>query len=402
MVGESELIHDKLSPDTSVLKDIEWAVQEVRLGDIILADNIRPIDYAHVEKLAQSIKKSGMMYKPLGDYVEVDGELKPRIIAGQHRYYALLRVYKYNLNAKVPVEFAHASGDITEEQLESMNRWVEWQDEHIEEYSQGDKSILDNSDLETVEVSSNILKIAKQYRLENPRISLSDFEELQVQITENLHNKMTPKEEAHVINRLWEKYNKLDGRKRPSIKSFANLVPRSYTEVRNAIKYHEKLIDPVQELVDEGLISYSLALLIAGLSGDDVNGSFFYSEQYLAANHIATIKMSAKGKKNYIQGLLQDKALKRKMEQESYQKLSLFSGELMEALKEPPIISFKKTTDREANRSMQWFIKVIKLISLYPEPEKTKFTKAVQDRIHELGFSLDDFNNRLKEMGIEL
>jgi ParB-like chromosome segregation protein Spo0J len=403
MVGESELIQDKLSPFRSFINDIEWSKQEVRLGDIILADNIRPMDNGHIQALVGSIKESGLLYPPLGDYLEIDGVLKPRIIAGQHRYYALLRVYKYNLNAKIPVNFAHAKEDITEEQLESMNRWIEWQDEYITEYSQSGESVLDNSNLETVKISSNTEKIAKQYRFENSRISLTDFEELRVQLTENLQNKMTVKEDAHVINKLWEKYKKLDDRKNLSIKSFAELAGRSYTEVRNAIKYHEKLIDKVQELVDKELISYSLALLIAGLNGDDVNGSFFYSEQFQAANKISAEKnMSANEKKNYILRLLQDKELRKRMEKESYEVLPIFSGEALKALEIPPIISFQKTTDREANKAMQWFIKTIKLISLYPEPEKTKWTKAVKERICELGFSLEDFNKELKEMGIEL
>ena len=400
MVGESELIHDKLSPYRSVINDIEWFKQEVRLGDIILADNVRPIDYDHIEKLVGSIEETGMMYEPLGDYVEIDGVLKPRIIAGQHRYYALLRVYKYNPNAKVPVKFAHTREDMTEEQLESMNRWVEWQDKYMTEYNQSGRSVLDNSNIETVEVSSNIVKIAKQYRLENSRISLRDFEELRVQMTENLQNKMTAKEDAYVINKLWEKYKLLEDRKNLSIKSFAKLAARSYTEVRNAIKYHEKLIDKVQELVDKGLISYSLALFIARLSGDDVNGSFFYSEQYLAVNHIVKEKMNPKEAKDYVLRLLQDKEPDEDKE-ESYKKLPLFSKEALKALEVPPIISFQKTTDREANTSIQWFIKVIYLISLYPEPEKTKWTRAVKERIRDLGFSLEDFNERLKEMGIE-
>ena len=112
--------------------------------------------------------------------------------------------------------------------------------------------------------------------------------------------------------------------------------------------------------------------------------------------------MSARGKEKYIQGLLQDKELRRRMEKESYKKLPLFSKEALKALEVPPIISFQKTTDREANTSMQWFIKVIYLISLYPEPEKTKWTRAVKERIRDLGFSLEDFNERLKKMGIEL
>ena len=74
-----------------------WDWLEVSIDDIIPAENIRPIDSESVESLAMSINEVGQLQPCIGDIVEYEGEKFVRLIAGQHRYYAI----------KYPVSYTH-------------------------------------------------------------------------------------------------------------------------------------------------------------------------------------------------------------------------------------------------------------------------------------------------------
>lgn len=307
----------------------------VSVGDIILADNIRPFDSDFIDTLSLSILEHGQIQECIGYELLRDDERFVVVIAGQHRFKAIER-----LNDKgycIPVRVSIASRE------------------------------------------------------------LSPIEIVKLQITENLHNKMTSAQEAEVIANLWSKIKaiKESNAERPNMSEFARNVSRSVSTVRDAVKYVDGVSPVVQKIVDEGVLPYTQALLLADI--DDLSPSeegknpskesIEHKQLYFAELFVAK-KFTLRKAKSYLESLRNEKGFSG----------SLFGEDWKEMEVRNKIIAIRDESDKQGRDAAGWFVKMISLADVLDKSGKDiNFSDAIRSAIVNLGYSLEDFKDRLRE-----
>ncbi len=330
MVGENSFLEnsDSFEKDT---KNVTWDWLEVSIDDIIPAENIRPIDSESVESLAMSINEVGQLQPCIGDIVEYEGEKFVRLIAGQHRYYAI----KYLCEIGVPRKI--------------------------------------------------ILRVANS--------ELTAEEVLSIQMSENLQNKMTPEQDAKIIHSFWEGSKEIYGEGNVTISYIARKVGRSPRKVSDSIKYVEDLSPKVQKMVDEGVLSYSTALVLARLNkGEEISDKDFYSEQVRTAIFLISKKYTAQQARKYLE----------RKEKESQSVGPLFSNEIWEEIKSNGYkVAIKDQASKEGRDAAGWFVRMYSAIAILEKPHQVEFSNAIKKAVKELGISLEKFNLNLEELGVK-
>ena len=215
--------------------------------------------------------------------------------------------------------------------------------------------------------------------------TLSEEEVLSVQMSENLHNKMTSAQEATIIHSFWNQMIDIYGRENISLSMVAARMGRSPRKVSDAVKYIENLSPKVQELVDSGNLAYSSALLLSELKVHD-NG--YWGEQVRVALQIISKNLNSKEAKKYINTL----------NQESKFTGPLFDNQLWgEIKKNGYLLSIKSEADKEGRNAAGWFVRMLSTISKLDEPDRVEISNGIAKVIGELGMSLDEFNYNIKK-----
>lgn len=215
--------------------------------------------------------------------------------------------------------------------------------------------------------------------------TLSKEEILSIQMSENLHNKMTSAQEATIIHGFWNEMVDVYGRENISISMVAAKMGRSPKKISDAIKYIDGLSPKVQELVDNGTMSYSSALLLVGLKTDD-DGQ--WGEQIRTALQIISKNLNTKDAKKYIDRLIQENKFSG----------PLFDNELWGNIKKNGhIVSIKTEADREGRSAAGWFVRILNTISRLEDPDRTELSDGIAKAVGELDISLDDFIDKLYE-----
>lgn len=317
-------------------EELHYEIFNVPVERIVLADNIRPFDNDFIDTLAMSIHKHGQLQACIGDIV-CDGEgTFVRLIAGQHRFKSIV---KLNLEGEdIPVKISLANREL------------------------------------------------------NP------YEIIEIQITENLHNKMTPAQEAQVINGLWQKVRILkdNGGEKLSIAEFARSVSRSPATVRDAIKYIEGLSPVVQRLVDEKILPYTVSLLLTEaeniIKGRDREKQYtledVYREQLYLAQKFVTMNFTYDRAKKYIEQLKQESNFSGPLFGDEWKKIEFASH----------IIAIRDESDKKGRDAAGWFVKIIRMVQLLPDTNKVEFSDAIENAIFELGMSRDEFEEKLRPL----
>lgn len=213
--------------------------------------------------------------------------------------------------------------------------------------------------------------------------TLSEEEVLSVQMSENLHNKMTSAQEATIIHSFWDKIVEIYGRENITISLVAGKLGRSPRKISDAIKYIENLSPKVQEMVNNGNLAYSSALLLTELKTSEDG---IWGEQVRTAIQIISRNLSSKETKKYIE----------KLNQEEQFSGPLFDNELWESIKKNGhIVSIKSEADKEGRNAAGWFVRILSTISKLDEPEKVEISKGIAKAIGELDLSLEQFTDKL-------
>ncbi len=213
--------------------------------------------------------------------------------------------------------------------------------------------------------------------------TLSDEEVLSIQMSENLHNKMTSAQEATIIHSNWNKMVEVYGRENISISMVAAKMGRSPRKVSDAIRFVDGLSPKVQELVDSGNLSYSSALLLVGL---ETNSDSQWGEQIRTALQIISKNLNTKDAKKYID----------RLHQEMQFSGPLFNNELWGNIKKNGhIVSIKSQADREGRSAAGWFVRILSTISSLDDPERVELSDGIAKAIGELGMSLEEFVEKL-------
>lgn len=207
---------------------------------------------------------------------------------------------------------------------------------------------------------------------------LSAEEILSIQMSENLHNKMTSAQEATIIHSFWNKMIEVYGRENITLTMIAAKMGRSPRKISDAVKYVENISPLVQEMVDSGKLSYSSALLLAGLNTSEDG----WGEQSRAAVQIVSRNLNSKEAKKYVDSL----------KQESNFSGPLFDKEIWDSIKKNGhIISIKTDADRAGRNAAGWFVRMLGVIDIIDDPEKVEISKGIIKAVSELGMSLDEF-----------
>ncbi|MHC1716447.1 MAG: ParB/RepB/Spo0J family partition protein [Candidatus Dojkabacteria bacterium] len=325
---------DSLLQDTLLKEEaIEWYDASLSPFETVLTRNIRPIDMGTVLNLATNFLKHKQLQNCLGDFVELeDGTKLVRIIAGQHRYYAalLLRFMGYEFDL-------------------------------------------------TAKISNR---------------TLTDEEILSIQMSENLHNTMTPAQDAAVIHSFWEETKRLYGDSRRSLAYVAAKLGRSKEKVRDALRYIEELHPVVQSLVDRNALSYSTALRLTQFKkgAEDVASS----EQIRYALSIVEKKLNTKNSEKWLKGR-EDLKKAISFGAEPLFNLESFDSTTLEGL----IVRMKKSTSNEGLAAMKQLERIMKSISSIDRKSKLRFSDAIKNTLKELNISIEDFFNFLSENDIK-
>lgn len=234
-------LQEKITPVKVELpkKDkIAWKLFEVKTEDLLLAENIRPIDPFAVEDLANSISEIGQLQPCIGDVVETESGNLVRVIAGQHRYYAVKQL---------------------------------------------------------IEAGEDVLLLI---RVTNRQ--LSEEQVLSIQMAENLQNKMKAEEDAKIIHSYWLRCRQLYGDENVSIAFLSRKLGRSSQKISEAIKFVEGLSPKIQELVQKGVLHYSTAVLLAKMDKASKNKSDYDSEQVRTAVFLISQGYNKEEAKRYL------------------------------------------------------------------------------------------------------
>lgn len=296
----------------------------VPVEHIVLAENIRPFDYDFIEVLKESIREHGQLQECIGDVIlDENGGFKVRVVAGEHR--------------EIAIEQINQEGDYRPVRVSVADRTL---------------------DPETV---------------------------IEIQMSENLQNKMTSAQDATIIHNFWIRLKRLREEEGWSLTKLelSRRIGRSTDTVSNAIKYIEDVNPLIQKLVDEKSFPYSLALLLSSVD----KGEGYNSKQLdLALLFIA---------KSYT--LSQAKKHMNKLKAEDGFTGPLFGNEEWTAMEvKNRMIAIRDQADKEGKSASGWFVKMIHTARVLGGPQKVKISDAIKVSVQDLGLSLKDFKNLIK------
>lgn len=303
--------------------------------------NVRPYNALHIADLKESIKADGQLQAGIGDFFTDDnGCLQPRLIAGKHR--------------KKAVEEINSEKD-PEDPITLFE--VKFYDKKL---------------------------TARQI--------------INIQMAENLQEKMTPAQDAVVIESMWQEYmENMDIEKEVAkMKEFAAQISRSVDVVKDAIKYVTEIDEKVQKLVDNKIISYSMALLLCGISKE--KKGFGVSDQLRYAQTFFMNKFTVKQAREYLKNRkMKVDESKMELEQKSVQFTFLENED--EAILKDHILSLHYASGMKVRENALWFVKAVRMIKLLNNEEiEAKFSVGIQKTIESLGFSITDFKKDLEPL----
>lgn len=296
----------------------------IPIEQTMLAENIRPFDREFIQVLKENIREYGQFHECMGDIIKNDeGNYMIRIITGQHRAEAIRKIN------------------------EEGEYWP-------------------------IRVS-----VANQ--------TLCPEEIVEIQMSENLQNKMTPAQDATIIHNFWvrlKEVRKQEG-KILTKSELARKVGRSADTVSNAIRYIEGVNPLVQRLVDEKNIPYSQALL---LSSVDV-GNGYDSKQLNLALHFIAKSFTLSQARNYL----------KKLKAEEGFSGPLFGKEEWTVMElKNRMIAIRSQADKEGKSAAGWFVKMIHTAGVLGGPQKVRISEAIKGSVKDLGLSLKDFRELIK------
>lgn len=297
----------------------------VSVEDVVFADNIRPFDGEFIDELAENVLEQGQLQECIGDIItDENGNLKVRIIAGQHRSMAILRINQRGI--ELPIRISVANCTISPEKV------------------------------------------------------------IEIQMSENLHNKMTPAQDAVIIVGYWKRYNEIKeeaGSRKMSITDLARKVGRSVDTVKNAIKYVDGLNPLVQKMVDSKILSYGNAILLTELE----QGEGYYDQQVLLAERFVRSHWSTNQAKKYMQQLKAERSFEG----------PLFGGEWAEMETIQRILAIRTDADHNGKEASGWFVRMIKLAEILSRNNsKVDVSEGIQKAVAELGMNVHDFKEMMR------
>jgi len=303
------------------------------------AKNVRPYNEQHIENLKESIRADGQLQAGIGDFfINENGVLQPRIIAGKHRKKAIEQI-----------NFERAPGE------------------------------------------PEILFEVKFYDRQ-----LSARQIVNIQMAENLQEKMTPAEDAVVIESMWKdyKFNVEAEKEVPNLKEFAAQISRSMDVVKDAIKYITQIDEKVQKLVDGKIISYSMALLLSGISKEEKG--FGVSDQLRLAQTFFAKGFTVEKARKYLHDKKTDEG-DLVLQQESCL-LTLEKDEDAAILRDH-IINLRFASGMRVRENAIWFSKIVRMVKLLDNDEiEAKFSAGVKKVFANLDFSVTDFQKELEPL----
>jgi hypothetical protein len=304
-------------------------------------ENIRPYNQQQIADLAESIKAEGQLQAGIADLcTNDDGTFQLRIIAGKHRKKAIEKI-NFEKEPGEPVTFF-------------------------------------------------------EVRLFDKQLSAREI--INIQMAENLQEKMTPAQDAVVIESMWQEYmvNKGFEKEVAKVKEFAAQISRSVDVVKDAIKYITEIDEKVQKLVDNKIIPYSMALLLCGISKEE--RGFGVSDQLRYAQTFFMKKFTVKQAREYLKNRkMKVDESKMELEQESAQ--LTFEENEDEAILKDHILSLHYASGMKVRENALWFVKAVRMIKLLNNEEiEAKFSAGIQKTMGNLGFSIIDFKKDLEPL----
>ncbi len=297
----------------------------VSVEDVVFADNIRPFDGEFIGELAKNILEQGQLQECIGDIItDENGNLKVRIIAGQHRSMAIIKINEDGIPLPIRISVANCT--------------------------------------------------------------LSPEKVIEIQMSENLHNKMTAAQDATIIVGYWKRYNEIKEEakeRKMSITDLARKVGRSVDTVKNAIKYVEGLNPIVQKMVDAKLLPYGNAILLTELE----QGEGYYDQQVVLAERFVRGRWSTNQAKKYMQKLKAEK-----------QFAGPLFGEAWEGIKAVQrIIAIKTEADRNGRRASGWLVSMMKLAEILAKNNsKVDVSEGIQNAVAEYGIGYTEFKEFMR------
>lgn len=298
--------------------DNEWSVVNVDPEKTVSGPNIRETNWNHVKNLARSFMEQGQLQECIGEEL-ADGTI--RVWAGQHRRLALIM----------------------------LNRFFR-----------------------SVGQSERSLRVRVYPR------ELSADQVFAIQLAENLHNQMTPAEEADAIVELWQVYLGVFGEEGANAAELARRIGRGPDKVYDAL--HFAKLDPrVADMVRRGVLLYSRSVEIARCS----------QEHHLEiASKAILYRLNREGVENLVKYYL---GIEQGLP-------GLFSGETIQQLgRENHVLAMRGAAARSAQEAAGYFERVLFLLSMVEETESVRMTDTIRDILASLVVSSDVFRDRLEE-----
>lgn len=207
--------------------------------------------------------------------------------------------------------------------------------------------------------------------------TLSREEQIEIQLTENKQNPMKPEERAIVYHKLWRLFLKHnDKATKAEIASRLNESPSVFYK---AVLYEEKLHPAIQDMVDEGNITYSTALLFTRIEEKE--------KQLKTFTRALTANLDNKSIRNMINNIISQEELGWGLwSPEEFEEMSAKGAEQ----------NFKLKFQREANEAIVYLCVVASLIQENEIKSYVPMTEAVARDMSRLIFTTMQFLNFLK------
>lgn len=326
-----------MRPEVPLLTDADFEIpgRESSVGEgianeweVILVDpelttagpNIRETNWEHVKQLARSILQEGQLQECVGE-VLADGAI--RIWAGQHRRLAMIM----------------------------LNRW-----------------------------RSTKSKLGIPIRVRVYGRAFTPDQIFAIQLAENLHNQMTPAEEAKAIGDLWQVYVGLYGEEDATVAELARRIGRGSDKVGDALRFC-RLVPEIQTMVHDGVLVYSHAIELSRVP---------HEQQLPLAVKIITHHLDLVGIREWIRfyvgaGVHVDQA-------------PLLSVQMVtELVEQGDVISFRKAAGEMGMAAALYFQRVLYLIRMLDDPTKVHMTRTVQGILCDLIDAADSFREMLSQ-----